>query len=75
MFLNLIDSTAQMCGQWLENVDRTHLVLANGKLVQQKKQRQIKAADCNVLEQPCRTKTEHFYSSSELPNQLRLVQS
>ena len=34
--LRLIDGTAQSSGQRLDNFDRTHLVLAIGKLVLQK---------------------------------------
>ena len=36
-----------LSGQWLNNVDRTHLVLAGGKLVIQKKMRQEIIETCN----------------------------
>ena len=41
MLLRLFNGAAQRkvmraCEEWLENVDRTHLVLASGKLVAQK---------------------------------------
>ena len=34
--------------QWLENVDRTHLVLASGKPVQQKRMSSSGHLDCNI---------------------------
>ena len=39
--VNVVEVNQRLCleesGQWLENIDQTHLVLAGGKLVQQKK--------------------------------------
>ena len=43
--VNVADVNQRRClresGQWLENVEQTHLVLASGKLVLQKKLRKL----------------------------------